>query len=68
MLANAAHADSAAEMRSASVTMLGEMTRLDVNILATLDAPRSDPELSGYAKRATHNDQESSHASAMGAC
>lgn len=48
MLANAADADSGAEMRSAFVSMLAEMTHLDVVILAKLDAARSDPELKGF--------------------
>lgn len=38
MLANAADADSGAEMRSAFVTILSEMTHLDVVILAKLGA------------------------------
>jgi Abortive infection alpha len=47
MLANAADADSAAEMRSAFVSMLGEMTHLDVVILARLSAASSEPEFNG---------------------
>ncbi len=47
MLANAADADSAAEMRSAFVSMLGEMTHVDVQILAKLSAASADPKFKG---------------------
>jgi hypothetical protein len=47
MLANAADRDIGAEMRTAFVTILGEMTHLDVVILATLSAALAEPELKG---------------------
>lgn len=47
MLANAADADSGAEMRSAFISMLAEMTHLDVVNLALLSAAASAPEFSG---------------------
>ena len=43
MLANATDADCRTEMRSAFVAMLGEMTHLDVVILAKLASAYNDP-------------------------
>jgi hypothetical protein len=47
MLANAADADSGADMRTAFVAMLGEMTHLDVVILARLVAAFPEPDFKG---------------------
>jgi hypothetical protein len=48
MLANAADADSGVEMRTAYVSMLGEMTHLDVVILAKLSAEGLETEFKGF--------------------
>lgn len=47
MLANTADADSGVEMRTAYVSMLGEMTHIDVVILAKLSAALSTAECEG---------------------
>jgi hypothetical protein len=47
LLANAADVDSGVEMRTAYVSMLGEMTHIDVVILAKLSAAASTPEFKG---------------------